>query len=399
MFENELVTMLDAYDIWVQLPLEVLISRYYAILEAEDRRIAQRMGRAADIEDIRAKVVFAATKRCGPNQWQSIACFPIPESPLPRDLFGPGTDTDSGENQFAHVRQRWLVSGFAIGTVRDMRAVFQEAHRRMQLCLTQPPSGDRPSWTRLCHHGSDQSLFNEVLGHQEFQREVMRRHHRTKKERLLDQRPPRPLSTPLPGSPSPQSTIQGHAIDDPLNPSFPHEELDEAYLPGKPYEYGITVDYFSELTHQTSNSLWDAAYVEHSDPHTATIMPILPDTPTNCTVRTPKPVDFNVDSVPGTLDTAGSGQSRWKGMPLYTELCTGNVPVLIHHNDASFKWMRDKLWPKSWWAGKARALLDLRKDQDGPLAGGAHTDTGLDLSWDHLCPAKYNSELFGHWWA
>jgi hypothetical protein len=380
-FEDELVAMLDGYDMWVQLPVHVFVSRFETLLRLEDRRIALRMGRAAEAEGVRAKVVFGASKRCGPNKNNTIACYPIPESPLPADLFGPGTDTDSGFNAYAHVRQRYLVAGFAVGRVRDIRATFQEAHRRMKLCLAEPPSDDDKMY--ICHRGSDQSLFTQVWGHQEFHREVMRRHHRTEEERLLEEKPQRLLSAKTPGGRRPVSTNEGQVIDDPLNPSFPHEEMDETYLPGQPFEYGITVDYFSSLTHSTSNAIWDAGFVDRPNPYTINVAPVMPDRPTNCTHLTIPPADFNVQA------------PAWRDLPMYTELCTGSVPAVVHLNDASWKRRLGELWPRTWWYGRARRLLDQRRRKDGPLAGGARTDTGADLSWDDLCPAAYDEEVFG----
>ncbi|KAL7755557.1 hypothetical protein ACKLNR_014655 [Fusarium oxysporum f. sp. zingiberi] len=41
---------------------------------------------------------------------------------------------------------------------------------------------------------------------------------------------------------------------------------DSAYRPDQHYEFGILVDQFSEISHQTSNALHDTAYINHSAP-------------------------------------------------------------------------------------------------------------------------------------
>jgi len=91
--DDDLVMMIDAYDIWMQIRVESLIDRYYSINAEANKRIKKRLGRAAAIEGIEQTVLFGSGKHCAPNQIHTIACYPLPDSPLPMDVYGANTDT------------------------------------------------------------------------------------------------------------------------------------------------------------------------------------------------------------------------------------------------------------------------------------------------------------------
>lgn len=74
--DDELVLMMDGYDIWFQLPVEAMARMYHRANERENARLRSRLGRAADIEGIRQDIIFGAGKRCAPNLLWSIACYP-----------------------------------------------------------------------------------------------------------------------------------------------------------------------------------------------------------------------------------------------------------------------------------------------------------------------------------
>lgn len=390
--EDDLVVMADAYDVWFQLPPETLIARYHRLVANEDQRIRRRLGsRAYEAEKLSARVIFSASKRCGPNDPRSVACYAVPESPLPRNVFGRITDTIYQHNRWAGLRQQHLVSGFIIGPVKDMRRIFARANENMEKCLAGDMKGTK--WIRpRCHGGSDQSFFNEMFGWQEFHRELMRRHHRTSWERFFDR-----LMPWRAGAPPRPHVLEAEVVDDPIDPSFEHMPMpDRDYHPDQPHEFGITVDYFSELSHQTSNALHDTAFVRHDQP----LRPQT-DNPAHgqdilCRPHAPMPNDI----FPGTGGLElfdAEKRPRWDRLPLYSEVCAGTVPIAVHHNWVNKKPI-DALWPDMWWTGNAKMLLDARREQAAgdqkKLAGGAVTDTGETLSWDDLCPAEWNEEVF-----
>lgn len=129
-----------AADIWTQLPKETLISRYYDINAAANQRLSERLGKAFEAENLRQTIVFGAGKRCAPNQVHTVACYPMPESPLPDDVYLENTDTIMGVNKYTSLRQRWLNSGYIIGPIGDMRQLFRRAWEKVQ------KSEDHPEW-------------------------------------------------------------------------------------------------------------------------------------------------------------------------------------------------------------------------------------------------------------
>jgi hypothetical protein len=388
-FDDELVFMLDAYDIWFQLPFNILLSRYDDIIEEENARVAHRMGRAYHNEGINSKIVFGAGKRCAPNLLNSVSCYPVPESPLPGDIYGGNTDTLIGINQWSSFRTRYLNSGYIIGPIGEMRLVLERALEKLEECQERKdaPFDDESGASDFCYHGSDQSIFVEMFGEQEYYREVMRRHHRTGMDDVLDKVVPGRA-----GSKPPPTDVQQAPVIDRLEPGFTHQKYNKTHLPDKPFEFGIALDYWSLLGHQTSNALTDARYIRHS----RLLKPqVGKQGKFECvpkTERLPLPLDL-----PGNQQLpflAGSYPNEWETMPLYTEICIGTVPVMIHHNSVE-KYHREEQWNQTWWHGRSRMLLEERRKEGAPqLLEGIPTDKGSVVLWEDLCPVKMEKELF-----
>lgn len=178
--------------------------------------------------------------------------------------------------------------------------------------------------------------------------------------------------------------IEGTLIDDPLNPSFTHEPVE--HKEGKPDEFGIGLDYFSELGQQTVNSEEDAQYIRHDVDIAEQVRERtgLFDCPNRASSELPE----DILRAKGPM----SGDLGWSSVPLYTNLCLNTIPALIHHNGD--KGQREFAWPKMWIQSHARALMS------SVLAGGeasreiAHTTDGRALSWGELCPRELERELF-----
>ncbi|KAI1615744.1 hypothetical protein EDD36DRAFT_433541 [Exophiala viscosa] len=405
---SDLVFMLDAFDIWVQLPWQALLARYHSINEAENKRIYQRMGKAAAKEHVEQTIVFGAGKRCAPNDLYSIACFAIPDSPLPKDLYGANTDSSIGINGAASYRQRYLNSGYAIGPLGDMYRLFVFAERRLNLCMTYnsrnpSPSDPGDNTPGFCYGGSDQSIFADLFGEQEFHREIMRRHHHTWLDSVLEF-----FWRSRPGSKRPNAILLGAVIDDVLDPSFSHETMDTTYLPGKPHEFGIGLDYFSELGHQTINSEEpeDAQYLFYNESIPAQLKPRsvvacpLNEMLASATDEDPAaalPQDIWTWPLPGV-----DGPSWPASISLYTHLCLGVVPAMIHHNGK--KGRREKDWDKLWYQKQLPAMMNAGVKASGEtpwtrMKPGIWTvEAGKEkkfLPWVDACPTEYDQALYG----
>ena len=335
--DDELVVMIDAYgkvtaskqsatsetltmslDIWFQLRPETLISRYHAINDASNLRLRERLGRAVDAEGLEQTIIFGAGKRCAPNQVHTVACYPIPVSPLPDDLYGENTDTIMGRNKYTSLRQRYLNSGYIIGPVKNMRRLFERAQQKVDETERHPLWDNGSNGADLMYHGSDQSIFNIILGEQEFQREAMRRRHRTLEDEEAGIAP-----TP------PPTWIEGTLIDDMLNPHFTHEPMEEKE--GKPDEFGLGLDYFSELGQQTVNCEEDAEWITYSKD----IEPQISgrhghfDCPSRVTGELPSDI---LDSRKAFAQLPGDeslSERSWQDISLYTNLCLNTVVSLL----------------------------------------------------------------------
>lgn len=243
--DEDMVMMLDAYDIWFQLSVSVLIERYHRINAEADAALATRLGRkAVQAEDIKQTILFAAGKRCAPNQQHTVACYAVPDSPIPMDVYGANTDTIIGRNKYKSHRQRFVNSGYIIGPVKDMRRLFAAAQKKRDELPDFVPSDQGSGTSDYIYHGSDQAIFSIIFGEQEYQREVMRIRHRSAWQKVFSW-----LSgNGVDGKPT-RTVWEGTVVDNVLNPSFTHEIVQP--LSGHPLEYGIGLDYWSDLGQQT----------------------------------------------------------------------------------------------------------------------------------------------------
>ena len=388
-FEEEVVFMLDAYDIWFQLPVETLLARYEKVLREENARVAHRMGKAYHNEKIESGVIFGAGKRCIPNMPYTISCYPVPDSPVPHDVYGDATDSQFGVSSASAYRARYLNSGFIIGKVKFMRPLLKKAQEKMEICKDQKPrEDDVRNWSGHCYSGSDQSIFNEMLGEQEYHREVMRRHHRGIFDDMLDKMiPGRAGAWPKP------YYVYGALVKDPLSPEFPHNQHNTTLLPGKPFEFGMALDYFYDLGHQAINAERDVFYVKHDKPLKGQLGRFSPFDCRN--MRSNMPDDIPSGNVE-LLAADPSGPKTWKQVQLMSEVCVDTVPVMIHHNAMNKKRIETE-WSKPWWHGRSRKLMEYRKNEGAEaLVNGFKTDseTVKKLTWDELCPAEYDEELY-----
>ncbi|KAI4705454.1 hypothetical protein J4E81_000336 [Alternaria sp. BMP 2799] len=349
--DDDLLLLVDGYDIWFQLRPSALISRFHAINNAANARIRKTMGsRAAAAEGISQDIVFSAQKRCWPWKPEDPPCYAVPQSSLPEDVYGPQTDTDIGwdKNPYVKFRQRYLNSGDAMGRVGAMKALFERAMEKADK--------DR-------NFGSDQKIFSEIFGDQEFQREVMRQRHRGFFQKTGD------WLTGRKSILSPQS-----------------ERHLREHRAGKPDEFGIGLDYASLLGHPTVFAEEDSAWVTHGDPKSiAQASAELNVAP----VRVHDLVQDITESQPPfrpAVVAPGAkfpDEKSWNDVPLYTNMWTSVVPGLIHHNAHrdGLKSLRVSVWDRMWYFNHTRKLYE--SNAMGPVAPVAvvHDDAGVEQAW------------------
>lgn len=292
-----------------------------------------------------------------------------------------------GRDSYSSHRQRYLNSGYMIGPIADVRAIFQRALEKIKSIPDKSPWDNGSGDSDYKHHGSDQSIFHEIWGEQEFQREVMRRRHLS-------------LSAKAKGMTKGKPTmIEGVYVEDRLNPPFTHEPAEEK--PGKPDEFGIGVDYWSDLGQQTANSEGDGRWIRYNRPVAEqSAQRQLFDCPAHMSGHIPH--DILNTTVPRAAVSDASQFSPlrgWDEVPLYTNVCLDTIPVMIHHNDpATSVRQRRELWGRLFFQPHARGLMEEVFERTGSNSegsrGGAYTAAGKYLSWSELCPASLEPELF-----
>ena len=392
--DDDLVLLVDGYDIWFQLRPATLIARFHAINKAANARIEKEMGSKAFRQNgIEQNIIFSAQKRCWPWKPEDPACYAVPESSLPGDVYGPQTDTDVGfdKNPYVKFRQRYLNSGDAMGRVGALKALFTRAMAKAE---------------KDKNFGSDQKIFSEIFGDQEFQREVMRLRSRSFFTRVSE-----------------FLTGRKSIVDDDGTRNL------REHKPGRQDEFGVGLDYASLLGHPTVFAEEDAAWITHADglaiaraSSDANIVdpPIRVSTlaadisssqpPFRPAVLPPPPPSSNSSTPPLP------SEKEWPDIPLYTNLWTAVVPALIHHNAHrdGLKKLRWTWWNRTWFFDHARTLYRanaagpvgpvavVRDEESGveqgwwsPIAdkGGAKTDKGEWVAWEEVC-GEEEGEVF-----
>ncbi|KAI9721869.1 MAG: hypothetical protein M1828_004964 [Chrysothrix sp. TS-e1954] len=390
--DQDLVLIVDPVDSWFQLRSDVLVERYHTINDEANKRLSKQLGGAMKAEGIKQTIVFGATKRCNPNYPEDIGCFPFPDSPLPSDLFGRVTDTDVGHSRYSSFRERFLDSGLIMGPVGDLRAFFERAWSKKD----EPQRG---------LGGSDQSIYNTIVGEQEFQREVMKERHRGLIGRTYRR----------------VATLFGKDMTNPVLAHNPNRQRMD-HLPGHPCEFGVGLDYFAMIAHQTLHAETDARFITFAnlthfseDRHRFDCPAKIEDLPADI-YDSPPPYD----TARAEMRTPGS----WERVPLYTNLCTGVRPVIVHHNGG--KAMHHKQWTSMWLQHHGEAFLAIHQRRAAAMAldypgidqetvakkmkagdidvrrlpsninvGSAWTAAGDRLKWWDLCMEKgFERELF-----
>ncbi|KAK9480823.1 hypothetical protein V1514DRAFT_301609 [Lipomyces japonicus] len=145
---DQYALIMDGFDVWYQTPYSDFVNRFLEITtKNNDYEVA----------------IFGADKKCWPNDLDSPACVNVPESPLPKDAYGPDTDdatkTTNSRLRYINHRPRWLNSGNMIGPVKVLQQVYDRANHSI---TTAPPE----------KVFSDQMYIADVFGEQDLKMTV-----------------------------------------------------------------------------------------------------------------------------------------------------------------------------------------------------------------------------------
>ncbi|KAM0349991.1 hypothetical protein ACHAP4_010109 [Fusarium culmorum] len=302
--ENDLVVLSDSYDVWFQLPPDVLIKRYHEANAEANRRLAAHH-KGHDKVTMHQTIIVSAQKKCFPPESSGsiLHCDQLPDSPVRKDLYGPKTDRDPDE--FHDNRPKYLNSGSMMGPVGDMRRYFRRVYERMQRGLVNGKD-----------LYSDQGIFAEIFAEQELWRRSLRSHKSITKDKDFE---------------------------------FLHEE----------FEYHVGLDYAQQLFIPTVFEEQDGEIIALNDASgiaekskTLNISPRLDGVPEDIQGSHNPLSKLSVRELDIVED--------WGEMPLYADFFSEAIPVVVHHNahkDGAKK-RRYTSWDRIWYFPYLRELVE-----------------------------------------
>lgn len=319
--DNDLVLIVDAYDIWFQLPPGVLLQRFHE----NNRKANERLAEQWNGNDVPMKqtIIVSTQKKCFPlpDAGSNLHCDALPDSPLPSDLYGPSTDMDPNVNPngYHDIRPKFINSGSIMGPVGDMRKFLRQAKHKMDAGIAND-----------VHLFSDQGIFGEVLGEQEVWRNWQRMLHRSRALPIGEE----------------ATTIQQNM------------------------EYHVGLDYYQNLFIPTVMEDDDGQFIRLSN--RTTIAEYSSDLGISPVRLEGAPNDLSGVHNP-LADVAKDRENlSWEEMPLYADFYTTAVPVIVHHNahKDGRKERRTQWWDRTWYFPHLRALvtMQLQRTELQPLA-------------------------------
>lgn len=334
--EDDLALLVDAYDIWFQLPPSVLIQRYHRLNQEADRRnrehwesISSLQNEPFPIAPPRQDIIVTTAKDCGPDSesgsYPNYAHWPA--SPMRGDLYGDGTDellpySLDPARKYRKLRPRCVNSGVIMGTMGGLRAALQRCRDKIQ----DVERRGRQLW-------SDQALLAEVIGDQEMWRGWVDGLHT-----------------------SWQQNNGEAAIHDASNLSTEVRPIAREALEGRRFDFSIGLDYNFTTIPPTCSAEEDGDFVILNEKNTIEEASLAAGL---------APGDVRVQTLPETTDHDDGvlGNVDWASVPLYADMYFGVAPVGIHHNayiDGLKHWRLRHWWDRMWYYPRLREIVTQR---------------------------------------
>ncbi|KAH6888600.1 hypothetical protein B0T10DRAFT_56984 [Thelonectria olida] len=327
-YEHDLVFIMDALDIWWQLPPDLLIKRYHEAIKASNERLAKEWSGPGPVP-YKNTLLGGAQKRCWPTPDYGIElhCDMLPQSPVRADLFGERTD-EPGLHHAGRVKH--FNGGTLMGPAGDLRRFWRRSLDRISRVQSHHP--------RI---RSDQGIQGEVWGEQEMFRDWLRR--------------------------------QPNRND----PDFINDPMMRTMLEN--YEYGFSVDYFEAVAINTNFKELDADFM-------------IINNQTAIDIRSKElgidpvrlrgvPEDVKATKHPLTRVLPENEVGDWGDLPLFADYYSEVVPVIVHHNayENGLKERRKWWWDRTWYFPHLRRLVHayLEKPLELPILGQFPVGDGL----------------------
>ncbi|KAL6887664.1 hypothetical protein HDV57DRAFT_508348 [Trichoderma longibrachiatum] len=157
--DDDLAIVVDGYDVLIQLPPDIMIERYFQLVERADNHLAQRLRVSVGElhqSGLRQTIFMGPDKICWPIDHRAPRCWAAPESPIPSAAWGE----DKGYGEVFHSDPRWLNSGTIMGPVGDLKRYIAATMDEIQATYD----------SIYEFRESDQYYLSNVWGRQEYWR-------------------------------------------------------------------------------------------------------------------------------------------------------------------------------------------------------------------------------------
>lgn len=159
--DEDLILIVDGFDVLMQLPPEVMIARYFEMRVAAENRLAELTGLSIPElheKDIKQTVFWGPDKICWPINWDEPRCWAVPSSSLPEKAFGP----KSGNGDMYYNDPRWLNSGTVMAPVSDLRELIHDTMAEINATYDK----------KFSAREADQYYLSNIWGRQEYYRSL-----------------------------------------------------------------------------------------------------------------------------------------------------------------------------------------------------------------------------------
>lgn len=371
--DEDLLLIVDGQDTWFQLPSDVIIKQYEAVVEYANARLLRKYGLDEHKrQKFNQTIVFGAEKVC---EGDDLACKYAPESILPHDMYS-ASETPTGT---ADLPAKYLNSRVVMGPAKDLRVFFDAALEKFE------------------RHNSEkqtiQSVLSTMFGEQQLQRDAVLTQGRsaTSKLRAWAGRPADEHKAAERRLDAANGTI---SLDEKCEYSI---GLDYTHTLFQPLMYTVP-DELVPLRHENSTKL-----LKYRHPKTITPQLSLPPTlgtsklpfwSPNLHLHNPSP-DTNQPAYieklecSNELDRLPNRHTTWANISLIQNTFTGAIPALIlrvpdsTHNSKTPGTTSSQISFKSlWFARHKRALLRQYFRTPQSPNGYHNSVVGGDRFWD-----------------
>jgi hypothetical protein len=368
--DDDLLLIVDGQDTWFQLPSDVMIKQYEAVVEYANARLLKRYGVDGNKRQrFNQTIVFGAGKSC---EGDTDSCKYAPDSILPHDLYNASVETTSAKD----IPAKYLNSRVLMGPAQDLRVLFDAALKRFQ--------------TNNSERQTMQSVLASMFGEQQLRRDAVLTEGKSASTKLQE----------WVGKTSKEHAAAERRLE--IANATIHLE--------KAHEYSIGLDYthtlFQPLALTHSSELLPLKHDNSTNlslyRHHGTITPHLSLPPTllasklpfwspNLYLHNPSPdtnkpayidrLDYDFD-----LDRLPDHRTPWASIALIQNTYTGAVPALIlrsSHNSKNSGVSSDEMSFNSLWFAKHKRALLRQYIRTPQSPNGYHNSVvGGDRFWD-----------------